>query len=132
MPAYNFKKEFAQPVENGFAEASGQPLPWPDKPVKRCTIRKPRKRQTKPGDTIYGKVGMRTKNCRPLGEAVCQSVDGLTFFCRGNIYLRNRRWLENGEIIDLARADGFDNVEGLYAFLEMHYGFPAKLELIKW
>jgi len=59
MPAYNFKERFAADVESG---------------KKRQTIRRKRKRPTKPGDVLYLYVGMRTKRCRKLREAPCESV----------------------------------------------------------
>jgi hypothetical protein len=57
MPALNFKKQFAEDVEFG---------------NKRQTVRAPRKDgrpHCKSGDTIKLYTGMRTKDCRLLGEA---------------------------------------------------------------
>jgi len=59
MPAYNFKSQFAQPIESG---------------RKRQTIRPRRKRPTRPGDKLYLYMGMRTKACRKLAEVICTRV----------------------------------------------------------
>ena len=59
MPLIGFKKEFADLVESG---------------AKRQTIRAPRKRPIKVGDTLYLYTGLRTKQCRKLGEGRCYQV----------------------------------------------------------
>lgn len=115
MPAYNFQSRFADPV------ASGE---------KRQTIRKPRKRPTRPGDNLKHYTGMRTKQCRLLCEATCKSVEPIRI--SSERVLLNGKRLNYGEIVDLARADGFADVLPLLDFFEGWYGPDAELELIKW
>jgi hypothetical protein len=117
MPGYNFKEEFVQPILTG---------------KKRQTIRKPRKRPTKPGDMIYIWVRMRTKNARKLGEAICQSVTPLKITLT-DIVLDEQK-LGPREVLDFAQADGFVNQLAFFEFFEKQYGEPEKLdfELIKW
>ena len=78
MPALNFQKQFADAVESGLFDLRGEPRP--DRLIgvrpKLQTIRLYRKdeRDPKPGQTLYHFTGMRTKQCRRLGEAECTSV----------------------------------------------------------
>jgi hypothetical protein len=115
MPAYNFKMQFAGDVETG---------------RKRQTIRPRRKRQTKPGDTLYLYTGMRTKQCWKLGEEICLSVQPIeiedTFVRLDGITLGVP------EMSKLARADGFASLGEFYDFFSEHYRLPFRGELIKW
>ena len=75
MPALNFKAEFAPLVESG---------------EKRQTIRKLRKdgRDPKVGDALYLYTGMRTKKCRKLGIAPCESVQPIEIDEYGCLWLQ--------------------------------------------
>lgn len=115
MPALNFKKQFAPMVEAK---------------VKRQTIRPSRKNPFRQGDSLYLYTGMRTKQCRKLGEATCTEV-------------REVRMTESGMKLDgvamsarhideFARDDGFHGVEDFREFFRSQYGFPFHGQLIKW
>ena len=116
MPAYNFKHHFAILVELG---------------QKRQTIRKSRKRPTIPGDTLFLKEGMRTKQCRNLlPPQVCKSVTPILIF-PPNITV-NGIPPTMSEILDLAWADGFETIEHFINFFKDQYGLPFEGEIIKW
>jgi len=117
MPAYNFKLAFAESVQIG---------------EKAQTIRKRRKRPTQPGDTLYLYAGMRSKRCRMLRQEVCTEVVPID--------IEPRRVVVDGEILDLdgldglARADGFDSIEALWAFFDDTYGLPLidQMCVVRW
>lgn len=115
MPAYNFQAQFAPDVESG---------------RKRQTIRPKRKRPTKPGDTLYLYTGMRTKACRKLRKAVCQSVKEITVFPHD--MMLGDRYLSYLEQIEMAGADGFDSLRAFRLFFAERYGLPFEGELIEW
>jgi len=120
MPAYNFKERFAADVETG---------------SKRQTIRHTRKRPTKPGDTLYLYVGMRTKRCRKLREAICESVVPILIMGLYNITLypednERRRALSGPEIDQLAQDDGFASAAEFVGFFWKE--LPFKGEIIRW
>ena len=116
MPAYNFKKEFADAVACK---------------LKRCTIRRRRKRPTGAGDTLYHYTGMRTKNCRKLLQIVCEKVTPLEIVA---FELKiNGRYANDKEKIQLAERDGFDSVGAFFTFFHKQYGYAVDdLELIEW
>ena len=106
MPALNFQKQFAAIVESG---------------QKRQTIRAYRKggRDPKPGDTLYLYTGMRTKQCRKLGEVRCQSAWPIRIYKP-----RNRRNQIALQVLALA-------VEMLGWFERVH-GLPFEGLVIRW
>lgn len=115
MPLLGFKKEFADAVERG---------------EKLQTIRALRKdkRDPKPGQILYLYTGLRTKQCRKLGERTCTSSQPVTIANAG--ITLGPRW-----VLDLhtfAEADGFKNIEDLYAFFKKTHGLPFHGVLIKW
>jgi len=116
MPAYNFQEQFAEDIEVG---------------RKRQTIRRKRKRPTRPGDTLYLYTGLRTKRCRKLREAVCKSVVGITISPAFVVTLGGLR-LYWSDATRLAQDDGFNNLVDFCRFFERHYGLPFGGELIKW
>jgi hypothetical protein len=138
MPAYNFKAKFAEAVENGFRQASGQPVPEGAE-IKRQTVRMKRKRPTRPGDTIYGYAGMRTKGCRKLGEAPAIDVEpvdihpGYVLPHVGSIRVGGRI-LDPDERLQFVQADGFADEREFFRFFEQTYGLPlvSKMEVIRW
>ncbi|MCP4215980.1 MAG: hypothetical protein GY765_15105 [bacterium] len=120
MPAYNFKKTFADQVKGG---------------LKKQTIRPVRKRQTRAGEKLKLYTGMRTKGCRLLRETTCLSVTSIEI---GPEYVKL-----NGQILgmdarkDLAKKDGFQTLAEFYNFFIQTYGImtnadPLKMELIEW
>lgn len=124
MPAYNYKARFAPDVESG---------------KKRQTLRRPRKRPTRPGEHLKHYTGMRTKACRLLTEATCLSVEPVLVDVREIPQLWPRAHIEvsgkvltHRESLAMAEADGFDCVSDFVDFFKDQYGLPVELELIKW
>jgi len=120
MPAYNFKERFAADIETG---------------SKRQTIRRKRKRPTVVGDILYLYTGMRTKKCRKLREATCESVVPVLIMGLYNITVypednERRRALSGPEIDQLAEDDGFASASGLARFFWKD--LPFKGEIIRW
>lgn len=112
MVAYSFKKRFGPPILAG---------------TKAQTIRADRKRHARPGELIQLFTGMRTRQCRRLGETPCLSVEPI------RIELPRARRVPEVLIFDLAgalarhihtpdalrdfaRADGFADFDALHAF----------------
>lgn len=116
MPALNFKARFAAPVESG---------------QKRCTIRAERRYPIKFGDRLYLYTGMRTKQCRKLGEAICVEASDLYISDGRRVTVGNVR-LDMLEEIALSRADGFDRLRDFIQFFQETYGLPFEGQLIKW
>lgn len=132
MPALNFKV-FVDKVESG---------------AKSQTIRPPRKYPVKLGDKLYLYIGMRTKNCRKLGEAVCSEIIPIGFtFWRGDfcffiksedIYIDDLRIMFLKEKDEIIRRDGFRNLKEFQNFfietykLESHPYYLNKFDIIRW
>jgi len=115
MPAYNFKKQFKSAVSTG----------------KKCqSIRKPRKRQTVPGDKLYLYSGMRTKAVLKLREAECIAVTPINI-SETSVRLDSID-LSASEIDNLARLDGFTTTEEFLEFFRVNHGLPFEGEVIKW
>lgn len=103
---------------------------------KRQTIRKAGKKweNVKPGDKLTLYTGLRTKQCRKLGEAEVESIEDVEirigFIC-------SEVWL-NGDSINedvckkLAQADGFNSVRDFLEFFHDHYGTNFTGKIIKW
>lgn len=91
MPAYSFQERFVPFVDDG---------------SKTQTIRKRRKGQAKPGDTVYCYFGMRTKYCRKIREGWCLAVQEVRIYSDGRLYINSTQIL--GEFRDVfAWLDGF-------------------------
>jgi hypothetical protein len=116
MPAYNFKRQFAPRVKDG---------------TKRTTIRRTRKHPTRPGDTLYHYVDQRLPTCEKLLTAVCTKVQPITI--EEDRVVLDGTTMHADAVADLARADGFEDVDQFRAFFRDHYGLPTEgLELITW
>jgi hypothetical protein len=115
MYVANFQTRFVALVEQG---------------KKRQTIRAERKdgRQPRVGDTIRLYAGMRTKNCRLLGEYVIVSVDRVVIDERG-ISINGEFVLERQAF---AIADGFENWEQMKTWFSNTHGPDFWGWLIKW
>ena len=118
MPELNFQKRFAAAVESG----------------EKCqTIRAYRKdgRDPKVGDTLYLFTGMRTKQCRRLGEAVCTSVHRFQL-------TRSRRMCiyddfdEDETTASIAEKDGFGCEAEMLDWFDKTHGLPFEGLLIRW
>lgn len=119
MPAYNFKGQFAELVEQG---------------VKPHTIRPRRKRPTRVGETLYLYTGMRTRACRKLRIAACTRIRPIEIRTKKE-WLTVRldgQLLSQADIGALARRDGFECAEAFSCFFLETYGPKFKGELIEW
>ena len=115
MPALNYKKQFAPSVKGG---------------TKRQTIRAKRKVPIKRGDTLHHYTGMRTRQCRKLGEDVCVSMEDI--FITADYVKVNWRSLDEHEVETLAIADGFDSAASFLSFFRETHGLPFSGDLIRW
>lgn len=116
MPALSFQKQFADAILGG---------------VKSQTVRTKRKRPIKRGDRLYLYTGMRTKQCRKLGEAKCWGVFPVSIYPSGETFINNRQ-LFGAELSDFFKRDGFGSSRaGMNWFKEAH-GLPFHGELIVW
>lgn len=116
MVAINFRKEYADKILNG---------------AKRQTVRKPRadhRPHCQPGDRLQLYVGMRTKGCRKLMDAVCTAR-------RQVVLTIERAVIVDGRTVDreaFARADGFENKDAFFDFFLETHGLPFEGSLIMW
>jgi hypothetical protein len=119
MPLLGFQKRFAPLVKTG---------------EKRQTIRAYRKdgRDPKLGDTLYLYAGLRTQQCRKLGEAVVREV--LPFGIDAPFINVDRKLYETSapRIRRIAKADGFYSVTEMIAWFEKTHGLPFVGQLIRW
>jgi hypothetical protein len=121
MPALNFKARFAEMIERG---------------EKRCTIRVPRRRAIRAGDTLYLYTGMRTKACRKLKTAICRAARPIRLSrAAGREALRilvDGKILNLAEIKKLVRLDGHPTARDFLVFFEETHGLPFAGQLIEW
>ena len=123
MPALNFQARFAPLVESG---------------EKTQTIRKHRKdgRDPKVGDRLVLYTGMRTKQCRKLGEGRVMSVRYFELDDEGGVHIDHEwiGWHRDPSRTErrLARADGFENFEAMLDWFEQTHGLPFEGLLIRW
>ncbi len=101
MVAYSFKQQFRKPILAG---------------TKQQTIRAERKRHARLGEQLQLYTGMRTRQCRIIGRAVCSSVVPVTIGI-------SEGWImgSNGD-----RVTDPD----LLAFFAMRDGFPEWPEML--
>jgi hypothetical protein len=121
MPAYNFKPQFAEAVEQG---------------RKRTTIRAwGPLRGAQRGMTAYLYTGMRTKQCRKLGTGLIVSVRSIKISrarANGFVVEVDGSLLNRQEIDKLALDDGFANVLELIKFFNFNYAFPFEGFIHQW
>ena len=103
---------------------------------KRQTIRKSGKKwdKVKVGDKLTLYTGLRTKECRKLGEAEVKSIDNIEIkigFIGSDVWLNNEN-LNEIACRRLAQADGFYGVRDFLEFFDDHYGKEFKGKVIKW
>ncbi|MFB0490244.1 uncharacterized protein YqfB (UPF0267 family) [Methylobacterium sp. OAE515] len=106
MVAYSFKKQFGPPILAG---------------TKAQTIRADRKRHARPGEMVQLFTGMRTRQCRRLGESQCVEVlpVRLVFSKRAAAELMQvgeRYLITSGQMDAFAQADGFADLEAMARF----------------
>ena len=103
MPLLGFQKQFADLVESG---------------EKRQTIRAYRKdgRDPKVGDRLHLYAGLRTKQCRKLGEAVCGVSSSVFIYCTARGACRialHGVAMPVDQIESFAKSDGFDSSKAM-------------------
>lgn len=134
MPLLGFKKRFAPMVENGLKEH-----PDPAIAIKRQSIRAKRRDGRNPhaGETLYLYTGLRTKQCRKLGQTPCKSTTEIVV-ARSGICLAGQ-WITPAEADQIAIADGFNSYSELWDFMEREHHMMAIEDtsgfwglLIKW
>lgn len=97
--------------------------------AKRQTIRQTAR--CKSGDKLQLYTGMRHKNCRKLGDAVCEAVWPITITAEGFDVGTGPSRGEIGNAA-FAKIDGFDSWADLTAFFQKYYGLPFEGVLIRW
>ena len=124
MVAYSFKRDFIDPIEQG---------------LKTHTLRGPRRRHARVGETMQLYVGMRTKHCRLIGTGICDRFRGvlLKFSTYPAFFIFDvmesdpgvfRRKGELQPLTDLdafARSDGFAHFDAMAKFWRDNHG-PAQ------
>lgn len=109
---------------------------------KRHTIRKKRKYPPKPGDKIYLYFGLRTKWCKKIGEATCDSTKEIIFTEMGNVFINGKR-LNQSQKDFLAWMDGFrpalssalnpiGSFKMMFRFWKVHHQLPFTGEITYW
>jgi hypothetical protein len=126
MPAFNFKKEFAEAVEFGYKQQTIRALRKDGRP--HCKV----------GDTIKLYTGMRTKSCRLLDEVKVTRIDdveirSIEMFLNGVrlyplIYDRDAPQTDN----EFAEADGFAGFTEMADWFDKVHGLPFKGQVIYW
>ncbi|MBA4196563.1 MAG: hypothetical protein C0459_03315 [Chitinophaga sp.] len=115
MPAYSFKERFIPLIKSG---------------LKKQTIRKKRKGQAKPGDTVYLYYGMRTKWCTKIGEAICTDTKDITI-TKDSLLIDNIK-VSKKQCEVLAKADGFESFEIMMHWWNQTHQLPFNGDIIYW
>jgi hypothetical protein len=125
MVAYSFQPRFVQAILSG----------------RKCqTIRAVgRRRHARPGEALQLYTGMRTRQCRLIGTAVCLAAEAVELrlsTARGSVRTGNAGTCRIGDsqILDMfAEADGFSDWSALCDFWRATYGRRAfRGVLIRW
>jgi hypothetical protein len=122
MVAYNFQKQFVEPIRTG---------------KKRHTIRKNGKRKhAKVGDLLQLYTGMRTRGCQKILEVdpVCNGVSEVIILVHHEIISHIAvDGFGIDDLEDFARRDGFKSLSEMHAFfLAMHGAGSFGGTLIEW
>jgi hypothetical protein len=137
MVAYSFKLRFVEPIRWGL----GLGLDLSDEAVrigepKRQTIRAiSHRRHARPGETLQLYTGMRTKQCKLIGEARCISVEAIRIVVNEHTMpvRLGGELIGGGHLHDFARRDGFDHAEDMHEFWKKEHGIgPFDGVLIRW
>jgi len=122
MPIYNFKSRFADAVRSG---------------VKKQTIRARGKRKPpKVGELAHCYTGLRTKHVCPLGVFPIVRVEFISISSRSRSVCVPRepvwRLMDEAEIEQLARDDGFASADEFFAFFAQEHGGTMAGYLVQW
>jgi hypothetical protein len=102
MVAYSFKRQFVAKIVAG---------------TKCQTIRADRKRHARSGERLQIYIGMRTKQCRLVGTAICDSVWPIRLdFFRSTVAGTMPPITTEFDRDEFARADGFESWEKMGTF----------------
>lgn len=122
MPALSFNKKFVPHILNG---------------TKKQTIRKFRKKPINVGNRLFLYTGMRTKQCKKIGEASCVAVYVASITRKGiqlsTIHHPKKKWKVDEKSLDaFARSDGFSDWEEMHRWWGLTHDLPFKGNLIMW
>lgn len=112
MVAYSFKKQFAPLIVAGV------------KPHTMRNVRKGRVEHVRPGQAMQLYTGMRTRQCRKIGDAVCKAVLPVVIdFGRRTVKIEGRPMIRGRAQTDsFAVTDGFLDWGELAAFWRKEHG----------
>lgn len=106
---------------------------------KRQTIRRagPKWKNVKAGDKLTLYTGLRTKQCRKLGEAVVESITPIFLTpATGRAWVRlpfGLAGLRDDDLEFIALMDGFPNLSRFWEFFAEKYGFETlEFYVIRW
>lgn len=100
-----------------------------------------RGRMCEPGETLILAIGVRTKNYRRLGTAICEdcfavkiSHDPSCSFASSFVPLGDIKWnaMSQNEVEVLAHRDGFMNPWQLHGYFWAMHGLPWEGYIIRW
>jgi hypothetical protein len=118
MVAYNFQKQFAPAVETG---------------EKRQTIRpEGKRRHARKGDKLQLYVGMRTKGCRKLRDAVCHDACAIRIERNAIWTFGPQEYHTQPALDEWAKADGFEDWPAMRDWFDRTHGLPFSGVLIRW
>jgi hypothetical protein len=140
MPLIGFKEQFVSKILDG---------------TKKHTIRSPRKNPIKVGETLILATGVRTKKYKEIKRVQCVSVhdikiialDLVNYMTHEEIYTNTHDSLyhikvvidnvelEQTETVNLAKNDGFEDVQMFSEWFEKHHNVTEKVfvgNLICW
>ncbi|DBA34753.1 TPA_asm: hypothetical protein vir520_00028 [Caudoviricetes sp. vir520] len=119
MPALSFKKEFVDMVESG---------------KKTQSIRLVGKRQFRFGDKVYLYTGMRTKQCRKLGEGIINEVPfSIGMHLNLDPPMLGCSRCDLHRIKNLAQRDGFKDDQEMLQWFQKQYGKKSMFfNVIRW
>lgn len=133
MPALGFQKQFVEAVENGLDLIAGRPLRHPGVQPKIQTIRALRKRPFANDDRLFLYYGLRTKQCRKIGEATATAVHHIEIEAGiGRAVFVDREILPIRKIQELAKANGFADARSMVDWFEKTHGPHFEGQLIQW
>jgi hypothetical protein len=121
MVAYSFQPRFVYPILAGH---------------KRQTIRADRKRHARDGEALQLYTGQRTRECRLLGRAVCESTWPIVLdFEKAVVRGVNFNLTQKTSLDRFARDDGFTDWAAMVAFWQENHDLSEPVftgVIIRW
>ena len=133
MVAYSFKSRFAIPISVGLGQI--EHIPNTEYVPKRQTIRaNGKRRHARPGETLQLYYGMRTRQCRKIGDARCTEAVPVIFYPKTGAILLNGKILTARQSTRFAKSDGFMSIFDMMAFWQKEHPGVEKFEgtVIRW